>query len=90
MLAVKLKVVAALLLAVGLLAAGLGAVAWAPAPPQPQARSPQAVDWYGDALPPGAVARLGTVRLRHGIATQAVAYSPDGTVVASAGRDRGV
>ena len=41
------------------------------------------VDSHGDPLPPGAVLRIGTQRLRHG-AIVAVAWSPDGKWVASA------
>jgi RNA polymerase sigma factor (sigma-70 family) len=57
-----------------------------PLPKQAQIKT-EATDPHGDPLPPGAIARLGTLRFRHGQHIQASAFSPDGKAVASAGSD---
>jgi RNA polymerase sigma factor (sigma-70 family) len=54
------------------------------APPQPAPHVRANVDNYGDPLPPGAHARLGTVRLRHSGGIGSVVLSPDGKLLASA------
>jgi RNA polymerase sigma factor (sigma-70 family) len=97
-----LKAAAILVLALGL-AAGASVQGLAPRaaehPPAPAASLPQdktgpgpaaRLDRFGDPLPADALARLGTVRLRHGQGIFAVAFAPDGRSVASGGLDGAV
>jgi WD40 repeat protein len=56
-----------------------------PAKPSPVGDGPH-VDRYGDQLPPGAVARLGTLRFRHDGPVQDITYAPDGTTIATIDR----
>jgi RNA polymerase sigma factor (sigma-70 family) len=56
----------------------------APVAPKPQTLG---VDRFDDALPPGVIGRLGTVRLRHGSMINQIVFAPDGKSLISAAHD---
>jgi RNA polymerase sigma factor (sigma-70 family) len=58
-----------------------------PTPGQAVAEKPiSPIDAYGDALPDGALCRLGTIRFNHGADLRRLGYTPDGKTVISASR----
>ena len=61
-------------------------------PPGGAEKPKAAVDADGDPLPPGVVARLGTLRWRHDSSVTALVYSPDGKILAgrAAGQKTGL
>jgi WD40 repeat protein len=86
----KLRLACVLVLAVGLVGAGavgprLFGGGHRPEEPPSATAAPTAgtgepgLDPYGDRLPAGALARLGTVRLRHGTQTLCTVFTRDGT-----------
>jgi RNA polymerase sigma factor (sigma-70 family) len=91
--AMKLTLVVGLILGLtGLSAVGqrLSAVGSWPDEPAPAIADgrPSAVDRHGDALPPHALTRLGTMRLRHGNDAFCVAFAPSGRLLAASSCDR--
>jgi RNA polymerase sigma factor (sigma-70 family) len=90
-----LKAATALALTVGMFAAGLGLTSrvmpsgqgpppQGPGQPGPASDVQAPTDRFGDPLPPGAVARIGTVRFRHTGDIGQIAFSADGKVLAAA------
>lgn len=84
-------------LAMGLLGASVGTIkllatlcGQEPPPAKAAAGEPARVDAYGDPLPEGAIARLGTVRLRHGGFVEQAVFAPDEKSLVSRSRWEGV
>jgi WD40 repeat protein len=59
-------------------------------PPTAWAQEPLRTDLCGDPLPPGALLRLGSMRLRHALGCNSVAFSPVGDLLASGGQERAI
>jgi WD40 repeat protein len=60
--------------------------------PKPVARkeiAPERTDRFGDPLPENALARLGTLRLRHGQGSNSLCFLPDGTSLIAGGGEAG-
>ena len=96
MIAAKPKMGLVLLLAVGVVAAGVdtlvqGALSarepeakQAAEPKPPVERQPVRTDQYGDSLPEGAIARLGTLRFRHPKMVDSLVFTANGKTLVSA------
>lgn len=81
----KWKAIAMTLLLLGL--TGIGAGMLYPNPSIPLQREEKNQDQFGDPLPKGAVARLGTLRLRTGGGNNTIAFHPNGKALVSSGSD---
>ena len=90
----KLPAVLVLVLVLAVGAAGAGLL-FGPRAPAPEDDPPQAengkpkTDLYGDPLPDGAVARIGTTRLAHETPINGLSLSADGKLLASSAPDGG-
>jgi RNA polymerase sigma factor (sigma-70 family) len=93
MLISKLTMTALAVLALGLLGLGAGtllpptAEARPPDAPLARAEKPARTDLHDDPLPAGALARMGTVRGRHPMGINFLAFAPDGKTVVSFSQD---
>lgn len=95
MMTIQMKLAAAVLLAVAVLGAGSGvvllqqpAVAQQADPKAPQAADQaNPADQYGDPLPQGALARMGTLRWRHGGSVYFVGFTAEGKQLVTASAD---
>jgi RNA polymerase sigma factor (sigma-70 family) len=93
----KCKLILALVLTLAALGGGAGALKAPQAPAEPKAAAAEqpaeapkprpALDQDGDPMPAGALARLGTARLRHGHMVETVVFAPDGKSFVSTGGD---
>jgi RNA polymerase sigma factor (sigma-70 family) len=64
-------------------------LAGGPGEPLTPSEKPLRTDRFGDPLPEGALARLGTIRFRHGNRIFSAVFSPDGRTLATGGAGRG-
>src|SRR5205809_3817016 len=84
----KMNALGALAFTAGMVLVGVRLSAFQP--PPPAKNDPPRLDAYGEPLPPGAIARLGTERLRQGFMTYSAVFSPDGKTVASTSAGQGI
>lgn len=90
MMLTKGKLAPVVLLLAGTLAAGAGLPGWPTTSPQPaeepgSEKSQLRRDRVGDPLPAGALARLGTIRFRHGRSIDCLGFGADGKTLVTCG-----